>query len=297
MLPRDIVTAPAEMRVDASSQQRDGLSTYSASPAYMLAQVLRNRSLIVQMARREIVGRYKGSTFGLLWSFFNPLLMLAVYTFVFSVVFRARWTDAPDESRTRFALLMFVGMIVHGLFAEVVNRAPALVIGNPNFVKRVVFPLETLPIISLLAALFHVFVSIVVLLIASWLLDRELHATALFWPAVLAPLLLLTLGWGWILASLGAYLRDIAQVVSIATTILLFMTPVFYPVSALPDEYRGVMEINPLTFIVEQSRAVLLLGDHPDWPRLARYLLGSALFAWFGFAWFQRARRGFADVI
>lgn len=263
----------------------------------MLGQVWRNRSLVLQMARREIVGRYKGSTFGLLWSFFNPLLMLSVYTFVFSVVFRARWTDAPDESRTRFAVLMFAGMIVHGLFAEVVNRAPGLVVGNPNFVKRIVFPLETLPIITLLAALFHAGVSVVVLLVASLLLNGELHGTALAWPMVLAPLLLLTLGWSWILASLGAYLRDIAQVVSIATTILLFMTPVFYPVSALPAEYRAVMEANPLTFMVEQSRAVLLFGDAPDWARLGRHLFGSAIFAWFGFAWFQRARRGFADVI
>lgn len=286
-----------EMRVDASSLQRGLYSAYSTSPAHMFRQIWTSRSLIVQMARREIVGRYKGSTFGLLWSFFNPLLMLAVYTFVFSVVFRARWTDSPDESRTRFAVLMFVGMIAHGLFAEVVNRAPGLIVGNSNFVKKVVFPLETLPVVSLLAALFHAMISVVVLLVASFVLNGQLSVTAVYWPLILLPLLLLTLGWGWILASLGAYLRDIAQVVSIATTILLFMTPVFYPVSALPVEYRGVMEANPLTFIVEQSRAVLIFGETPHWRKLAFHVLGSGLFAWLGFAWFQRARRGFADVI
>ncbi|GHC87675.1 transport permease protein [Pseudorhodoferax aquiterrae] len=251
------------------------------------------------MARREVVGRYQGSVFGLAWSFFNPILMLAVYTFVFSVVFKARWTAGPDvgESRTQFAVILFAGMIVHGLLAEMMNRAPGLVLGNVNYVKKVVFPLEILPVVTALSTLFHTAISLTVLVVAFWLFHGYLHWTTLLVPMVFLPLILLGLGLSWLLASLGVFLRDVGQVVVILTTVLMFLSPVFYPLSAIPEGLQSLVMLNPLTFIIEQARAVLVFGHLPDWFGLAAYMLCALLIAWAGYFWFQRTRRGFADVL
>lgn len=249
------------------------------------------------MTQREVVGRYKGSALGLAWSFFNPVFMLAVYTFVFSIVFKARWGLNEDESKTQFAVILFVGMIIHGLFAEVLNRAPALVLGNTNLVKKVVFPLEILTIINMGAALFHSLISITVLLSAFALLNGYLHWTIVFIPIVLMPLVILTVGIGWILASLGVFLRDVAQTIGIMTMVMMFLAPVFYPLTALPEQYRIWIMLNPLTFIIEQARAVLIWGQYPDWSGLAIYTILATVFAWMGYAWFQKTRKGFADVL
>lgn len=269
-----------------------------AAPRHSLRNFLVHRSLIGQMAVREIIGRYKGSVLGLTWSIVHPILMLSVYTFVFSVVMRARW-NAPsaDDSRTQFALLLFAGMIVHSFFSEVMNRAPGLIVGNVNFVKKVVFPLEILPVITSLVALFHALVSLIVLLLVYAVFNQHLHWTAVLAPLVLFPLLLINLGVGWMLASLGVYSRDLGQIVGLVTTVLLFLSPVFYPVSSLPAAVQPWMVINPLTFIIEQMRAVLIWGHVPDWSGLAVYAILSALFAWAGYLWFQKTRKGFADVI
>jgi lipopolysaccharide transport system permease protein len=249
------------------------------------------------MTKREVAGRYKGSALGLAWSFFNPVLMLAVYTFVFSVVFKARWGLGGEESKTQFAVVLFVGMIVHGLFAEVLNRAPGLILANVNYVKKVVFPLEILPVISMGAALFHSLISLGVLLIAFVIFNGYLHWTAVFTPLVLLPLVILTLGLAWMLASLGAFLRDVGQTIGIVTTVMLFLAPVFYPVTALPEEYRPWLMANPLTFIIEQAREVLIWGRLPDWIGLGIYTLVATAVAWAGYAWFQKTRKGFADVL
>lgn len=263
-----------------------------------LARTLyRNRQLAVQMVRREVVGRYKGSILGLAWSFFTPLLMLAVYTFVFSVVFRIRWGGGEDESKTQFAVVLFVGMIVHGLLAEVLNRAPSLILGNVNYVKKVVFPLEILPVVSMGAALFHTVVSLLVLLAAFAVFNGYLHWTAIFIPLVLLPLVILTLGIAWLLASLGVFLRDVGQTISLVTTVLLFLAPVFYPVTVLPEKFRPIIMANPLTFIIEQAREVLIWGHPPDWAGLGLYTLVATAVAWAGYAWFQKTRKGFADVL
>ena len=234
---------------------------------------------------------------GLLWSFLNPVFMLTVYTIVFSTVFKARWTLEGDEPKTQFAVILFVGMIVHGLLAEVLNRAPTLIISNINYVKKVVFPLEILPIISIGAALFHSMVSLFVLLIAFVLFNGYLHWTGILIPLVLLPLVILTLGLAWILASLGVFLRDIGQTIGILTTVLMFMSPVFYPVTALPENYRPFIMANPLTFIIEQSRQVLIWGHLPDWYGLAIYTVCALAVAWVGYTWFQKTRKGFADVL
>ena len=249
-----------------------------------------------QLAKREVIGRYRGSALGLLWSFFNPLLMLLVYTFVFSIVFRARWEHGTG-TRTEFAILLFVGMIVHGLFAECVTRAPLLVLGNVNFVKRVIFPLEILPWVAMGSALFHAAISIAVLFLFCAVMRMPLHWTVMLLPFVMFPLIMLTMGVCWFLASTSVFVRDLSHTVGIAVSVLLFLSPVFYPVSALPEAYRRLLYLNPLTFPIEQTRDVLVWGKAPDWSGLLVYALGSLAVAWLGFAWFQKARRGFADVL
>ena len=266
----------------------------------LVATVWRQRQLVAQMTRREVAGRYRGSALGLTWSFLNPLLMLAVYTFVFSVVFKARWgtgAQAEEGGRAMFAVVLFVGMIVHGLFAEVLNRSPALIVGNVNFVKKVVFPLEILPIVAMGAALFHSLVSFSVLLAVYAGLYGVPPWTAVFAPLVILPLVLLTLGVSWFLASLGVFLRDVGQTTGIITTVMMFLSPVFFPISALPEAIRPWIMLNPLTFIIEQMRNVLIWGHPPHWGFLGLYTLGAIAFAWLGYAWFQKTRKGFADVL
>ena len=274
-----------------------GQYQHSASPAEIFSSFWRNRGLIWQMTKREVIGRYRGSVMGMAWSFFNPIFMLTVYTFVFSVVFKARWAGGGEESKTQFAIVLFVGMIVHGLFAEVLNRAPGLILGNVNYVKKVVFPLEILTVVSMGAALFHGLVSLSVLLIAFAVLNGHLYWTAMLIPLVLLPLVILTLGFAWMLASLGVFLRDVGQTIGIITTVMLFLAPVFYPMSALPEPLRPWVMINPLTFIIEQAREVLIWGRMPNWQGLGIYILVATGVAWMGYAWFQKTRKGFADVL
>lgn len=232
----------------------------SSSPLAVVRSIATHWSIILQMAKRDVVGRYKGSVMGLLWSFLNPLFMLTVYTFVFSVVFKARWSTGGDESRTQFAIILFVGMIVHGFLSEVVNKAPLIILGNTNYVKKVIFPLETLPVISLFAALFHTCISLCVLLMAFFIFNGYLHWTIVFLPLVFFPLIIFCLGISWILASLGVFLRDVSQTTVIITTVLMFLSPVFFPISALPEKYHIWIMLNPLTFIIEQARTVLIWG-------------------------------------
>ena len=257
-----------------------------------------NRGLIAQMAKRDVVGRYKGSVMGLAWSFFNPIFMLTVYTVVFGGVFKSHWGGAGvDESKRQFAVVLFAGLIVQGLFAEVLNRAPGLILSNVNYVKKVVFPLEILPVISMVAALFHSLISIAVLLIAFALFNGYVHWTALLVPLVLIPLVIATLGFAWMLASLGVFIRDVGQSIGLLMTVVMFLSPVFYPITALPEQYRPLLMLNPITFIIEQARAVLIWGRLPDWGGLALYQLIALAMAWMGFAWFQKTRKGFADVL
>ncbi len=269
----------------------------SVSPVALVGSLWRHRELIVGMTKREVIGRYKGSVMGLLWSFLNPVLMLAVYTFVFSFVFKSRWQAGVEENHSQFAIILFVGLIVHGLFAEVLNRSPMLILSNVNYVKKVVFPLEILPAITAGAALFHSLVSLSVLLIAGVIFNGSLPWTVVLVPLVLLPLLILILGLAWMLASLGVFVRDIAQTVGILTMMLMFLAPVFFPSSALPEQFRPLIQANPLTLIIEQAREVLIWGRLPNWSALGLYLLLACGVAWLGFAWFQKTRKGFADVL
>lgn len=262
----------------------------------MLSSFLRNRSLIFQMTKREVVGRYRGSVLGIAWSFFNPLIMLAVYTVVFSTVFQAKWGTGSD-SKTEFALVLFVGMIVHGVLAESMNSSPTLMLRNVNYVKKVVFPLEILPWVVIGSTLFHSCISVLVWGLFYLAVNYSLQWTFIFLPLVFIPLVLFSLGVSWALASLGVYIRDIGQMTGVLTTILLFMSPIFYPASRLPEPYQTMIYLNPLTFVIEQARDVLMWGNSPSWSGLVVAYIVSTLVAWTGFAWFQKTRKGFADVL
>jgi len=271
------------------------MQNFSSSPKAMMSSLVKNRALIYQMSKREVIGRYKGSALGLLWSFFNPILMLTVYTFVFSMIFKARWPGVTNN--LEFAGILFAGLIVYSLFSECVSRAPNLILSNVNYVKKVVFPLDILPWIAMLSNMFHAGISIIVLLGFTVALHGSLHWTIIFFPVVVLPLLILTMGISWVLASLGTYVRDIGQGIGIVVMSMMFLSPIFYPATAFPESYRIFFYLNPLTFIIEQSRAVLLWGHMPNWQGLGIYFVVSLVFAWLGFAWFQKTRRGFADVL
>jgi len=233
---------------------------------------------------------------GILWSFVNPLLMLSVYTMFFSVILKVRWGDQP-QSRSEFAMLLFVGLILHGFIAECINRAPGLVTGNVNYVKKVVFPVGILPIVAACSALFHWLISLSVLALALVVLDNGIPPTFPLILVVMAPLVLYGLGISWILASLGVYLRDVNQVVGVFSQILLFISPVFFPVTHIPEQYRGLFMANPLTTIIEQARDVVVFGRVPDFSAWGNQLMIAAGFCVVGFLFFRATKRGFADVL
>jgi lipopolysaccharide transport system permease protein len=257
---------------------------------------VRHRHLIWQMTRREVAGRYRGSVLGILWSFFNPVFMLTIYTFVFSVVFKAKW-GAGSTSKTDFAMILFAGLIVFNLFSETVTRAPSLILANVNYVKKVVFPLEILPVVSILSSCFHSLVSIGVLILFRLIVGSGFSITTLLFPIIIAPLLLLSLGVSWFLAALGVYLRDVSQTIGLAMTALMFVSPIFFPITALPEKYRIFVFLNPLSFIIEQGREVMIFSHPPDWGGLLIYYAFGCVSALLGFAWFQKVRKGFADVL
>jgi lipopolysaccharide transport system permease protein len=272
------------------------MQNFSIAPTEMVNSLWRNRNLVRSLVHREVVGRYRGSLMGILWSFFNPIFMLLVYTFVFSVVFKARW-NAGSDSKTEFALVLFAGLLVFNLFSECFNRAPSLILSNVNYVKKVVFPLEILPWVALGSALFHAGISLIVWLFA-YIFFIGIPSVTIFWlPLVLLPLLLFTMGVSWCLASLGVYLRDVSQLTGMVTTTLLFLSPIFYPATALPEKYREIMYINPITQSIETARDVLYWGKSPSVIALVGAVACSGLIAWLGFVWFQKTRKGFADVL
>lgn len=287
---------PARIMVSSSTVPYFVTVTIRTSTDNGLPSLWQHRRLIITLTWREILGRYRGSAGGLVWSLVTPILMLSVYTAVFSGIFQARWSQ-DASSPIDYALQLFVGLIVHGLAAECLNRSPALIVGNVSYVKRVVFPLQTLPVVNMLAALFHFLIGLVVLLVFHGIVEHTVHPTLLWLPVIIAPYFVLLLGVSWMLAALGVYLRDIAQVTGLATMILMFLSPVFYPASALPERFRGVFQFNPLTVIIEESRNVVLNGIQPDLKGLALYTVAAILVAIVGFHAFRKMKKGFADVL
>ncbi|HEX5216132.1 MAG TPA: ABC transporter permease [Vicinamibacterales bacterium] len=272
-----------------------GLARY-LNPVALVRHLWRHREFIGQLTRREIEGRYRSSLLGLTWSFINPIVLLLVYTFVFGVVFRQRWGVHAD-GLGEYGLVLFAGIIAFGVFSECVNRAPGLIVGTPNYVKRVVFPLELLPLGVMGSAVFHAAVSLSVLLVAAAVSGLPPRPSWLLVPLALAPVVLLSLGLLWMLSSLGVFLRDLGYGVTLAVQVLFFLTPIFYPLDAIPERFQIFVRLNPLTSVVVAVRAAIFPGLEPLWTDLAVSLGASSVLMLLGYAWFMRTRRAFGDVI
>lgn len=285
------------MNTDTQVNINNPQSSFKTSLLHFLISAWDNRNLIFQLTKRDITSRYKGSIVGLAWAVFNPIFMLAVYTFVFTVVFKARWGSESLHDQVEFSALIFVGMLIHGFFADTLIRAPNLIIQNVNYVKKVVFPIEVLPLTSLLVSGFYSLIGLVVLLISFLVLKGFLNWTIIFLPILILPFAFFTLGFSFFLASTGVYLRDISQIMGMLTSVLLFLSPVFYPLSAVPEKFIPFIMLNPLTFVIQESRSILIFGHLPNWNTLFIYTVLSLLVAWAGLTIFQRLRRGFADVL
>ena len=260
--------------------------------------LMQHRDLLMQILKRNIASRYRGSVLGLVWSFAHPLMMLAVYTFVFGIVFKSRWGGAAfGDNSAAFPMIMFCGMAAFNVFSESVNSSAGLIVGNPSYVKKVIFPLEVLPIANVLTSLVFGLAWFALLLIGTVLLLHQISWTMLLFPFTLFPLLLISCGVSLFIASLGVYLRDIQQLIGILTQMLFFMTPIFYPISIVPEKLRWILEFNPLSPIVEETRKVLLYGQLPD-PGvcLTSYILSFVVFQ-LGLVWFMKTKKGFADVL
>ncbi|MDG1127007.1 MAG: ABC transporter permease [Hellea sp.] len=254
--------------------------------------------LLKKLTEREISLRYKGSIFGLSWAFITPLLMFAVYAFVFSSIFKSKWgTDLATGDRFEYSLLLFTGLIVHAIFSECLLQSSTVISGNSSYVKKVIFPIQILPIVKLNSAIFHAIISIFVLLIFQGIVSQSLPWTAVLTPVVLLPFLVFTLGVSWFLSALGVYVRDISQVLNPFVTACLFVGPVLYPRSVLPESLQPYLSLNPLTVIVEQMQSVLIWGKLPDFTALGIYTIVAVLIAGLGWLWFQKLRPGFADVL
>jgi lipopolysaccharide transport system permease protein len=272
------------------------LKNFSASPTELFQSLRVNHHLIKALTKREVYGRYQGSLIGILWTLINPLLMLLVYSFVFGLVFKARWNNGA-ESMVEFSLVLFSGLMVFNFFAECIGRAPTTILNNANLVKRVVFPLELLSVITLCSAGFHFLVSFFVWLLAYALIIGIPNASIILAPLALIPLLLITIGLSWILAALGVYFRDVQHLIGPIITALMFMSPIFYSIDSLPENYRCLFQLNPLAESIEIFRGLVYFGKFPNITDLAIYFLFSLLIAFLGFTFFQKTRKGFADVL
>lgn len=257
--------------------------------------LLRNRSLIVELCKREILGRYRGANFGLLWALISPFLMLAVYTLAFGSILKSKWPGVSEGQS--FALILFIGLIIHAFLAECIIQAPRLVAGNPSYVKKVVFPLEVLPWPMIASALFHLLMNLLAYVVLAVVFGQALSWTLFLFPLVIVPLVVLMLGLAWMLSALGVYFRDINQITGVVATALLFTSTAIIPISAIAPELRWLFELNPLSFIIDQARMVVLWGGMPDWLGLGRYMVLAMLVCYGGYGLFAATRRGFADVL
>ena len=280
-----------------SRQQGDGFRSQPLLPHQMIHHIWRMRELVIQFTRRDIETRYRDSVMGILWTVANPLLMLAVYTFAFGLIFRSRWPQSRSQSLTEFALIIFCGITIFNLFSETVNRAPTLVINVPNFVKKVVFPLEILPISALLTALFNMSISLCIVVLGNLLFAGSIPWTTVFIPLIILPVSLLSLGSAWFLASLGVFFRDIGPIIAVAVQALFFLTPIFYTPAAIPEPFRSALVFNPIADAVEQGRNALLFGIAPDFARLGLWIVITSIVAILGYGWFMLTKKAFADVV
>jgi len=285
-------------RTAASATESRNYNRKKTKMKLRLSKVLwSHRELWWRLTERDVLGRYRGSLLGMTWSFLNPLAMLAVYTFVFSQIFKARWGNLENEGPLGFAINLFAGLIVFNMIAECLTKAPGLIVANPNYVKKVIFPLEVLPCVAVSSALFHALTSLVVLTLFQLIARHGLPISSLWLPLVWLPLLLGCLAATWILASLGVFLRDIGQFIAVLVSIMMFMSPIFYPASALPQKLQPLLAISPITQVIEQTRRVLITGERPSFLYIVIGCLLSGLAAELGLRFFEKSKRAFADVI
>ncbi|QNQ41342.1 ABC transporter permease [Brucella intermedia] len=256
----------------------------------------KNRELIWQLSKREVSLRYSGSFLGVVWSFINPLMMLIVYSFVFGTVFGARW-HGIDGDNSNFALLMFIGLLLHGLFAECLLKSTTLIIANTNYVKKVIFPLEILPWTVLGSAIFHFMAGLVVLLILQVILIGRIEVTVCLLPIIVLPYVIGLMGISWFAAALGVYFRDLTQIGGTISSVMLFLSPIFYSVDTIPEQYRGYILMNPLTSVIEQSRNVIVYGKYPEMMPILYICSVSAILYILGILFFNKTRKGFSDVL
>ena len=261
----------------------------------LFATLWKHRSLVLELTRREFSGRYRGSFGGVVWSFVQPLFLLTVYTVAFGVILKSRWGFSGGTSE--YALMLFAGLIVFNTCAECLSKSTTLITDNPNFVKKVVFPLELLSVITVVTALIHALIGMAVWFLGYTLLFGVPQKTAILFPVVLACFVPVLLGLGWLLSAIGVVVRDISQLTSMLTHTLLFLTPIFYSIEAAPPLLQKLLMINPLTFIVEQFRLVLFYGQIPAFRGLAIYFVLACFFAWLCLFLFRRLRPTFADMV
>jgi homopolymeric O-antigen transport system permease protein len=281
----------------------DTLTTSSTQPQKRDGQwpalnfMVSHRGLIGQLVRREISGRYRGTYLGIFWSLINPLIMLAVYTLVFGGIFNGRFTQTGKESAADFALGLFCGMNLFNFFVEVVSRSPGLILSNPNFVKKVVFPLEILPPVAVLAALFHLAIATIPLVVGLLIAHGSVPWGVLLLIPIVIPLVLATLGVSWLLTALGVFIRDLQAAVVPALTILMFLSCIFYPLSAVPQNFRPFIQLNPMAELIQGARDAVMLNAIPDW-RVWICLFGAGIILFGLGLWVFRSCRGaFADTI
>jgi lipopolysaccharide transport system permease protein len=260
-----------------------------------LFELPRRFDLVWPLARRMIVARYRGSALGIVWAILTPAVMIAVFTFLFAGLFGARFTQGGTP--WDYALYLFCGLLPWTAFSESLQQSAGIVVAHSNLVKRVVFPLEALPVAQTIAGLAGQLFGTIALLLAALIIRRELHATIIWLPLLLVPQLMLTLGASWLVASLGVFIRDTAQVLGILLMAWFYLTPIIYPEQVVPARFRPALGLNPFAPLVRSYRRVLLEGSAPDFNGLL-YLTAVALVVFlFGYWWFARTRKNFADVI
>lgn len=284
------------MQVRMISNARPSARQY-LNPIAMFAGLYANRNLIKELTWREAMGRYRGAYLGMLWSLVTPLMMLLVYSFVFGVIFRARWGASKGENELEYALALFCGLILFNVFSDCVTRAPRLILDSSNYVKKVVFPLEILTVTTLFSSLIHGGISLGILLLALLLFHPVFSVTWYLFPLTLLPLCALSLGLSWFLCSMGVFFRDVGHTIGLAVQALLMVSGVFFPTAAVPESLQRVVRLNPLVTILEDARRTLMWGQVPDWQWWGVVTVLSFVIMQLGYLWFMRTKGAFADVI
>lgn len=252
---------------------------------------------MLQLINRNIHGRFKGNFFGIFWMIAIPVAMLIIYTFVFGSVFKVKWMGDTSHSTGSFAMIIFCGMVILNIFSEGVSSSVSAISGNPNYVKKVVFPLEIIPCSHVLSSLALGMVWLLVLIAGIVIFRNSLGWSVLSLPLIILPLILCECGLAWLVASLGVYFRDLSHIVGLLLQMLFFLTPVFYSVEMVPAGFRPLLLANPLAEIVENMRLVLIYGRWPNWENLGILIICSWVIFHLGYIWFMKTKRGFADVL